>query len=91
MPGLVFLLGFWRRLVLANRAFRIVLALSIAAVVWPGIAALAVLGMRLVHPLAGWAILLPLRTAASVPFVILAGLGLAMRELLRRRMTLASE
>jgi hypothetical protein len=47
--------------------------------------------MRLVHPLAGWAILLPVRTAASVPFVILAGLGLAMREWLRRRMTLASE
>ena len=91
LPGIVFLLRFWRRLVLVNRAFRIVLALSIAAVAWPGAAAIAVIGMRLVHPLAGWAILLPVRTAASVPFVILAGLGLAMREWLRRRMTLASE
>jgi hypothetical protein len=91
LPGIVFLLRFWRRLVLVNRAFRILLALSIAALAWPGIAAMAVIGMRLVQPLAGWAILLPVRTAASMPFVILAALGLAMREWLGRRMTLASE
>jgi hypothetical protein len=91
LPGIVFLLRFWRRLVLANRTFRIVLALAIAALAWPGIAAMAVIAMRLAHPLAGWAILLPVRTAASMPFVILAGLGLAMREWLRRRLTLPSE
>jgi hypothetical protein len=91
LPGIVFLLRFWRRLVSVSRAFRIVLALSLAALIWPGIAAMAVIGMRLVHPLAGWAILLPVRTAASVPFVILAGLGLAMREWLGRRMALANE
>jgi Glycosyltransferase family 87 len=64
-----------------TRAAALVLTLTAAAIAWQWIAAVGVVGASfLVSGLSDFWALLPVRTAASVPFAVLACLGLMMRR-----------
>jgi len=81
LPGVLLLLRPEGKPVLRNRVTRVVLALTAAAIAWQWIAAVALLAASfLVARLSDTWALLPIRTAASVPFAVLAGLGLLLRS-----------
>jgi Glycosyltransferase family 87 len=81
LPGIMVVLRSWNRNWARSTAFRWTLALAAGAVLWPGFAALMVLVAWVVAPHSAAAILfLPLRTAAAVPFAVLALLFLIARQ-----------
>jgi hypothetical protein len=81
LPGVLLLLRPKGKPVLRTSVARVVLALTAAAIAWQWIAAVAVIAASfLVASLSDTWALLPIRTAASVPFAVLACLGLLLRS-----------
>jgi hypothetical protein len=87
LPGILLLVRGGKN-ISASRIFRALLAIGAAIVIWPWLASFALIVLRpLLSPnvFNSKAIfVLPLRTAASFPFVVLALLALAARESSRR-------
>jgi hypothetical protein len=83
IPGILLLMRYRSRLGEAGPVPRMLLAIGALVLFWPWIAAFALIPLRLVLPPAQFnstAILaLPLRTAASLPFVLLALLAWTIR------------
>jgi glycosyl transferase family 87 len=80
LPGIILIALSWRNFT-ARRPFRVVLAVSALAVFWQWISAPLVIALRpLLSPdrFAAVVLTLPIRTAASIPFCVLALLGLMM-------------
>jgi hypothetical protein len=89
LPGVILIAFSWRRLPASGRLFRVVLAASALALFWQWIFAPVVIAMRpMVSPqLFVKAVLtLPIRTAGSIPFGVLALLALMMRYVTRRQL-----
>ncbi len=90
LPGIILIAFRWRDFAQSSRVFRVVLATGAVALFWQWIFALAVVGMKPILPpptfysVAVFA--LPVRTAGSIPFAVLALLGLMMRELMRHNL-----
>jgi hypothetical protein len=81
LPGVLLLLRVEAESVLRNGVGRFTLALTGAAIGWHWIAALAVVAMSLfAGSLSDAWVLLPIRTAAAIPFAVLACLGLLLRS-----------
>ena len=81
LPGIIVVARSWSEVSRRSIAFRGMLALAAGVILWPGLAALIVVGMQTVAPGSVTAILfLPLRTAAAMPFVLLALLFLMARQ-----------
>ncbi len=87
LPGVI-LIGFsWRVFAAASPAARVVLGVSGLALFWQWILAAVVIAVRpiLPHQMFVSAVLtLPIRTAGSIPFGVLALLGLMMRQVMNR-------
>lgn len=81
----IFLLAFRRKVWASTRIAKILLALGVSVLLWPWIAALSLIALRpvLTHQqfYSKAVFALPLRTAASFPFVVLGLLALAARRL----------
>ena len=85
LPGVLLLLCIKDKPALRTGAARIILALTATAIAWQWIAAVAVVGVSfLAASLSDTWALLPIRTAASVPFAVLACLGLLLRAEISR-------
>jgi len=88
LPGIFLLLRYWRGLCNAGRVPRTLLAISALVLFWPYAAAFALIVLRpllapeLFHSTAIFA--LPIRTAASLPFAVLALLAWMMRMQVNR-------
>jgi hypothetical protein len=87
LPGILIVVRYWRELRRMGRVARILLGLGGAVLFWPWTAAAALV---LAHALgAGFAwgtvLALPIRTAASLPFAVIALLGYAVRADARDR------
>ncbi len=81
LPGIIMVLRSWRQLWAANPPVRWILVLAAVVLFWPWVAALFVDAARLsVAPLATTILFLPLRTAAAIPFVVLALLVMVGRR-----------
>ena len=81
LPGVLLLVRLKDGLTLRTRAARVIVALTTAAITWQWIAAIAVVAVSFLIPNLNDAwVLLPIRTAASIPFAILACLGLLLRR-----------
>jgi len=81
LPGVLLLVRLKGGPVLRTRVARVILAVTAAAIAWQWIAAIAVVASSfLVANLSDTWALLPIRTAASIPFAILACLGLLLRR-----------
>jgi hypothetical protein len=88
LPGVILIALSWRGFATLSQAFRIVLGMTTLGLLWQWILAPAVIAMRpiLVSQLFYSAVLtLPIRTAASTPFGVLALLGLMMRQVMQKR------
>jgi hypothetical protein len=80
LPGVLLLLCIKDRPALRTGVARVILALTATAIAWQWIAAVAVVAVSfLAANLSDTWTLLPIRTAASVPFAVLACLGLLLR------------
>jgi hypothetical protein len=90
LPGIILTALRWRDLAQSSRVFRVVLAAGAVALFWQWIFALALIGMRPLLPSAKFysvaVFALPIRTAGSIPFAVLALLGLMMREVMRHNL-----
>jgi hypothetical protein len=86
LPGILLIAFRWRDLMQSSRMFGVVLAVSGVALFWQWIFALALIGMKpLLSPTTFYSVAvfaLPIRTAGSIPFAVLALLGLMMREVI---------
>ncbi len=73
LPGIMLVIRYWRELWQRSAAARGTLALSAAAFFWPWLAALVLVVFRVFGShLVDAAPFLPLRTAAALPFIVLA-------------------
>lgn len=83
LPGIILIAFSWRKFALPSRPFRIVLALAALALFWQWILAPVMVFARLISsvPLSRNVIALPIRTAASIPFAVLALLALMLWRL----------
>lgn len=81
LPGILIVVRYWRELRRMGRVARILLGLGAAVLFWPwAAAATLVLAHALGAGLASGTVLaLPIRTAASLPFAVIALLGYAAR------------
>jgi hypothetical protein len=87
LPGIALIALSWRAFAASSRLFRVVLGVTALAVFWQWIFAPVVIAMRPIipHPLFVSTVLtLPIRTAGSIPFGVLAVLGLMMRQIMKR-------
>jgi len=87
LPGILIMVRYWRELRRMGRVAPILLALGGAVLFWPWAAAAALV---LAHALgagfvSGTVLALPIRTAASLPFAVIALLGYAVRADARDR------
>ncbi len=92
LPGIILIALSWRNYSAASRTFRVILALTALAVCWPWISAPAVIAIR---PLLSRQLFvsdvlaIPVSTAASIPFGVLAILGLMMRQEARKKLSVS--
>jgi hypothetical protein len=80
IPGILLLLQGWRRLRDAGPVSRILLLAGAVVLIWPWVSAFALLLLRLVTPALSnkdAIFVMPIRTAASLPFAVIALLGYA--------------
>jgi hypothetical protein len=87
LPGILLIAFSWRKFAATSRLFRVVLGVTALALFWPWILAPIVIAMRPIvsHQLFVSAVLmLPIRTAGSIPFGVLALLGLMMRQVMKQ-------
>ncbi len=83
LPGVILIALSWHGFAASSRLFRVVLGVTALALFWQWMLAPVVIAIRpiLSHQLF-WALLpLPIRTAASIPFGVVALLGLMLRHL----------
>lgn len=81
LPGIMVVAGTWREIRAQGGVVQWLLGLSVAALFWPWITALFVVIAGLVAPRFATAILfVPLRTAAAIPFIVVALLFLMTRR-----------
>jgi Glycosyltransferase family 87 len=91
LPGVILIAFLWRGFA-ASRFFRVVLGVTALALFWPWVLAPVVIAVR---PILSAQIFfsdvltLPIRTAGSIPFGVLALLGLMMRQVTRKRLPAA--
>jgi len=89
LPGILVILSTWRDVVLASRAFAIVLAAAALALFWQWMVVIPLLVSRYFLSPAQFfsaaVFLLPLRAAASVPMAVAAVLGYTMRKVMREK------
>jgi len=81
MPGLLLLISRWREIASGNRVTRVLLLISIAVFAWQWIAGTVVFLADLVWPgliQSPYILSAPLRTQPSMPFALLALLGLSV-------------
>ena len=86
LPGVILIALSWRDLAASSRVFRVVLAATALALFWQWMLAPVVIAMRpVLSPglFSSVVLTLPIRTAASIPFGVLALLGLMMRQATR--------
>jgi Glycosyltransferase family 87 len=89
LPGIVLIALSWRSFAVSSRLFRVVLGMTALAVFWQWIFAPLVIAMQPIisHPLFVSTVLtLPIRTAGSIPFGVLATLTLMMRQVTQKRL-----
>jgi hypothetical protein len=89
LPGIVLIALSWRSFAVSSRLFRVVLGMTTLAVFWQWIFAPLVIAMQPIisHPLFVSTVLtLPIRTAGSIPFGVLAILTLMMRQVTQKRL-----
>jgi hypothetical protein len=90
LPGIILIAFRWRDLAQSSRVFRVVLDAGAVALFWQWIFALALIAIRpLLPPPTFYSVAvfaLPIRTAGSIPFAVLALLGLTMREIMRHNL-----
>jgi hypothetical protein len=88
LPGVILISLLWRGFASSSWVFRVVLGVTAIALFWQWMAAPVVIAMRpiLSHQLFVSVVLtLPIRTAGSIPFGVLALLGLMMRQVMRTK------
>jgi hypothetical protein len=88
LPGIILIALSWRGFPASSRIFRAVLGVAALAVFWPWLCAPVVIALRpiLSPPVFVSAVqTLPIRTAASIPFGVLALLTLMMRQVTSRK------
>ena len=93
LPGIILIAFSWRGFAASSRLFRAVLSVTALALFWQWIFAPFVIAIRPIvsHQLFDSAVLtLPIRTAGSIPFGVLALLGLMMRREVRKRLPAAA-
>jgi hypothetical protein len=89
LPGVLLIVLSWRGLAASSHLFRVVLGVTALALFWQWILAPVVIAMRqiLSHQLFVSTVLtLPIRTAGSIPFGVLALLGLMMRQVRQKQL-----
>jgi hypothetical protein len=93
LPG-IFLLASRRQAEYSSPIFRALLILGIAVLLWPWVASLGLIALRpLLRPDlfdSKAVFVLPLRTAAPFPFIVLGLLAMAWRAMLRQKAVLTS-
>ena len=93
LPGVILIAFSWRGFAASSRLFRAVLSVTALALFWQWIFAPVVIAIRPIvsHQLFNSAVLtLPIRTAGSIPFGVLALLALMMRREVRKRLPAAA-
>ncbi|HUK23093.1 MAG TPA: glycosyltransferase family 87 protein [Terriglobales bacterium] len=81
LPGIMLAMQSRRQIASGSAVSRGVAALAVAVIAWPWLAAPVVLAMKVAAPASAAAILfLPVRTAAAIPFVVLALLFITIRN-----------
>lgn len=89
LPGIILIAFSWRGFAASSRLFRAVLSVTALTLFWQWIFAPVVIAVRPIvsHQLFDSAVLmLPIRTAGSIPFGVLALLALMMRRGVRKRL-----
>ena len=83
LPGILMVVRYWRRMRALGRVPRLLLAMGAVVLFWPWVAAL---GLVVVRPVvesstfnSAGVLALPIRTAASLPFAVIALLGYTTR------------
>ncbi len=87
LPGVILIGLSWRDLAASSRVFRVVLGATALALFWQWMLAPVVIAIRPVlsaQLFSSVVLTLPIRTAASIPFGVLALLGLMMRQVTRK-------
>ena len=90
LPGVILIAYSWRGLAASSHLFRVVLGVTALALFWQWILAPVVIAMR---PIASpqlfvsTVLTLPIRTAGSIPFGVLALLGMMLREVKKQLTT----
>ncbi|MGC2171271.1 MAG: glycosyltransferase family 87 protein [Candidatus Sulfotelmatobacter sp.] len=88
LPGILLVAFSWRGFAASSRVFRVVLGVTALALFWQWILAPVVIAAQPILPhrvFVSAVLTLPIRTAASIPFGVLALLGLMLREVARKR------
>jgi hypothetical protein len=91
LPGVILIALSWRTVIAQNRLVRVVLGLTALALFWQWILAAVVIAVR---PFVSHQVMiadflnLPIRTAASLPFGVVALLGLMMHQIMRNRLSI---
>ena len=89
LPGIILIALSWRDFAGSSRVFRVVLGVTALALFWPWILAPVVIAMRpILSPqlFVAAVLMLPIRTAGSMPFGVCALLGLMMRQVTRKQL-----
>jgi hypothetical protein len=84
LPGVILVAVSWRGFAASSRIFRVVLGVSAVALFWQWISAPLVIAARAIlsrRIFTEAVLMLPIRTAASIPFGVLAVLALMMRQI----------
>jgi hypothetical protein len=88
LPGIILIALSWRGFAASGPLFRVVLGVTALALFWQWIFAPVVIAMRPILPpqlFASVMLTLPIRTAGSIPFGLVALLGLMMRQETRKQ------
>ena len=88
LPGILLLLQYWQRLFAGGTVLRILVVIGAIVLLWPWVAAFGLLVLRPLFPPVQFSsaqiLALPIRTAASFPFVVFA-LLLYLKRVIRMR------
>jgi hypothetical protein len=88
LPGIILISFSWRWYAAASRLFRVLLSVTVLALFWQWILAPVVIAMRPIvshQRFVSMVLTLPIRTAGSIPFGVLALLGLMMRQVMKQK------